>query len=98
MTKKDLILLIAARLQENSLKKPHIETIVETTPEVFIESLADTGRIELRNFGVFTVKRTPERPGRNPVTGEEAIVPERNFVQFKAGRVMKERVGRRKKS
>ena len=26
-------------------------------------------RIELRNFGVFKVKRTPARVGRNPVTG-----------------------------
>ena len=93
MTKKFLINLIADRLQENSFKKPHLETIVETTLEVFIESLADTGRIEIRNFGVFTVKRTPARPGRNPVTGEEAIVPERNFVQFKAGKEMKEKVG-----
>ena len=93
MTKKDLILLIADRLQENTLKKPHIETIVETTLEVFIASLAETGRIEIRDFGVFAVKRTPARPGRNPVTGEEVIVPERNIVQFKAGKEMKERVG-----
>ena len=91
MTKKSLILLIADRLPENTLKKLHIETIVETTLEVFIASLAETGRIEIRDFVVFTVKRTPKRPGRNPVTGAEAIIPERNYVQFKAGKEMKEK-------
>jgi len=98
MTKKSLIHLIADRLQENSLKKPHIETIVETTLEVFIDFLAKEGRIEIRDFGVFAVKKTPERIGRNPKTKETAVVPARNFVQFMAGKVMKERVGRRKKS
>jgi len=95
MTQNPLINLIADRLQENSLKKYHLETIVETTLEVFIDSLAKEGRIEIRDFGVFAVKKTPEKIGRNPKTKETAIIPAINFVQFKAGKVMKERVGKK---
>ena len=50
--------------------------------------------IKMANFGVFKVKRTPARIGRNPVTKESADVPSRNIVQFKAGKFMKERVAK----
>jgi len=96
MTQKSLIQLVTEGLQENSFKKHHVETIVEITLEVFIDSLAEQGRIEIRDFGVFAIKRTPERIGRNPKTKETAIIPARNFVQFKAGKVMKEKVMKEK--
>jgi nucleoid DNA-binding protein len=89
MTKKDIIEIVAARCDD---KKNHIKTIVETTFDVFIELLAKEKRIEIRNFGVFKVKDTPARIGRNPVTREIADVPARRIVQFKAGKTMKEMV------
>jgi nucleoid DNA-binding protein len=89
MTKKDIIETVAARCHD---KKNHIKTIVETVFDVFIELLAREKRIEVRNFGVFKVKDTPARIGRNPVTREIADVPARRIVQFKAGKMMKEMV------
>ena len=56
------------------------------------ETLVDEGRIELRNFGVFEVKRRRARKARNPRTGESVSVPERSVVTFKAGLEMEERV------
>jgi len=50
------------------------------------------GRLELRNFGVFEVKKRRPRQGRNPRTGEKVMVGERVAVTFKAGQVLKERV------
>ena len=44
------------------------------------------GRIELRNFGVFEVKRRAARKARNPRTNEEVLVPARNVVVFQAGK------------
>ena len=61
------------------------------------ETLVDEGRIELRNFGVFEVKRRRARKARNPRTGERVSVPERIVVTFKAGREMEERVNELKK-
>ena len=54
--------------------------------------MVEEGRIELRNFGVFEVKRRRARKARNPRTGENVSVPERSVVTFKPGREMEERV------
>ena len=54
--------------------------------------LAEEGRVELRNFGVFAVKKRKSRQGRNPRTGEKVMVGERITVTFKPGLVMEERV------
>ncbi|MGC9326489.1 MAG: HU family DNA-binding protein, partial [Candidatus Hinthialibacter sp.] len=89
VTKKEIIEIVSERTK---LKKNHTKAIVECVFDVFTETLAREGRIEIRNFGVFKVKRTPARVGRNPVTKESADVPARNIVQFKAGKFMKERV------
>lgn len=90
MTKKEIIEIVS---QQTKLNKNLTKAIVETVFEVFIEILAKEHRIEIRNFGVFKVKRTPARIGRNPVTKESADVPARNIIQFKAGKYMRERVG-----
>ena len=50
------------------------------------------GRIELRNFGVFEVKRRAPRKARNPRTGDKVFVPAKNVVSFKPGKEMEERV------
>jgi nucleoid DNA-binding protein len=43
-------------------------------------------RIELRNFGVFEVKRRAPRKARNPRTGDKVLVPEKYVVTFKPGK------------
>lgn len=89
MTKKDIIDIVSNKTR---LKKNHTKAVVECIFDVFIEMLARDKRIEIRNFGVFKVKDTPARVGRNPVTKEAAPVPPRRIVQFKAGKEMKEQV------
>ena len=43
-----------------------------------LETLVGEGRMELRNFGIFEVKRRRARQARNPRTGEKLAVPERS--------------------
>jgi len=51
----------------------------------------DSGRIELRDFGVFEVKKTKPKPkARNPRTGEIIYVPARRKTHFKAGKILKD--------
>jgi integration host factor subunit beta len=58
------------------------EFMTEADPEV---------RIEIRDFGVFEVKRTKAKPkARNPKTGEIIYVPPRRKTHFKAGKLLKE--------
>jgi nucleoid DNA-binding protein len=66
--------------------------IVQKTFDAIINVLAAQGRVELRNFGVFAVKKRKPRPARNPRTGEKVTVGERVTVTFKPGRVVEERV------
>ena len=40
--------------------------------------------IELRGVGVFKVKQSCERKGRNPRTGEAITIPAQRRVSFKA--------------
>jgi nucleoid DNA-binding protein len=87
VTKKEIIELVSKR---TTTRKSHTRAIIESSLDVFLDILTDEGRIEIRNFGVFRVKDTPARIGRNPVTKEVADVPARKIVQFKAGKVMKE--------
>jgi nucleoid DNA-binding protein len=89
MTKKE----IAKKISEQS--GITVLVALEAVQMVFDgirETLLDEGRIELRNFGVFEVKRRRARQARNPRTREKLAVPERSVVTFKAGREMEERV------
>src|SRR5450755_3183376 len=52
--------------------------------------------MELRNFGVFEVRKRQPRKARNPRTGEKVKTPAKLVVAFTPGRRMKERVGRLK--
>jgi len=92
VTKKEIIEQVS---EVTDTKKNHSRAIIESVLDVFVEILASEGRIEIRNFGVFKVKDTPARIGRNPVTKEVADVPARKIIQFKAGKVMKQLVNER---
>ena len=59
-----------------------------------MNTLIEQGRIELRNFGVFEVKRRKARKARNPRTGEKVDVPPKCVVTFKPGKEMEEKVRR----
>ena len=66
--------------------------IVQKTLDAIINVLATEGRIELRNFGVFTVKKRKPRQARNPRTGDKVMVGEKTTVTFKPGRSVEQRL------
>ena len=48
-------------------------------------------RIEIREFGVFEIKKTKPKPkARNIKTGEFIFVPGRRKIHFKPGKLLKE--------
>src|SRR6266576_2601246 len=66
--------------------------IVQKTFDAIVETLIEEKRIELRNFGVFEVKKRAARKARNPRTGTRVDVPEKFVVTFKPGKEMEEKV------
>ena len=91
MTRRDIVRTIS---KTTGLTQLETKAIVQKTFEAIVETLAKEGRVELRNFGVFEVKRRAPRSARNPQTGEIINVPERSVVVFKPGLKLQQRVGK----
>ena len=89
MTKKEIVRKISEDIGLTQLKT---KDIVQRTLDAIIATLVSEGRIELRNFGVFEVKRRAPRKARNPRTGDKVFVPSKNVVTFKPGKEMEELV------
>ncbi|MBB3396114.1 integration host factor subunit beta [Rhizobium sp. BK060] len=90
MIKSELVSLIASR-------NPHLyhndaERIVDTILDEIAETLAQGGRVELRGFGVFSVRNRRSRSGRNPSNGTPVFVEEKWIPFFRPGKDMQERL------
>jgi DNA-binding protein HU-beta/integration host factor subunit beta len=83
VTKKEIVREIANELKvDQTLTK----RIVQRCLDRMIEVLAEQGRLELRNFGVFEVKERAARKARNPKTNQEVLVPAKRVITFQAGK------------
>jgi integration host factor subunit beta len=89
VTKKEIVKQISEKLGLTQLKT---KEIVQLTFDAIVDTLLSERRIELRNFGVFEVKRRKARKARNPRTGAKVDVGPKNVVTFKPGKEMEERI------
>jgi integration host factor subunit beta len=89
VTKKEIVRTIS---EEIGMTQLQTKEIVQKTFDAILKTLLAERRIELRNFGVFEVKRRAARKARNPRTGDKVFVPEKYVVTFKPGKEMEERV------
>jgi integration host factor subunit beta len=89
VTKKEIVKTISDDIGLTQLKT---KEIVQKTFDAIVETLVEDRRIELRNFGVFEVKKRAARKARNPRTGDKVSVPEKFVVTFKPGKEMEARV------
>ncbi len=89
VTKKEIVKAISEEIGLTQLKT---KEIVQKTFDAIVETLVREERIELRNFGVFEVKKRAARKARNPRTSEPVEVEAKYVVTFKPGKEMEERV------
>jgi len=87
MTKKEIVRTISEKLNLTQLKT---KEIVQNVFDCIAETLVAESRIELRNFGVFEVRKRAARKARNPRTGDEVLVKEKNVVVFKSGKALED--------
>jgi integration host factor subunit alpha len=66
--------------------------IVEWFFQYISDSLTSAHPVKLSGFGNFDLRDKPERPGRNPRTGQEVPVKARRVVTFHGGQKLKKRV------
>ena len=83
MIKVDLVNQIVAR---TGVSKTKAEQAVDTIFSSMKNALKRDDRIELRGFGVFSVKPRKTGIGRNPRTGAEVSIPPGKAVRFKPGK------------
>jgi integration host factor subunit alpha len=62
--------------------------ILDSILEQMSDALAAGEEIKLANFGSFQVRPSPERMGRNPKTGEPAVIAARHRIAFKPSRTL----------
>ena len=86
ITKLDLV----NHLNENlGLNKVESKELVEAFFDEIKTSLINNEEVKLSGFGNFKILNKRERPGRNPKTGEPAIISARKVVTFKAGQKLR---------
>ena len=83
MIKADIVTHVASR---TGLSQTRSEMAVETVVEMMKRRMGQGERIELRGFGVFTVRPRKTGIGRNPRTGEEVRIAPALTVRFKPGK------------
>ena len=83
MIKQDLIQRIVER---SGLPRNKAEAAVDAIFGAMKKALGEGDRIELRGFGVFTVKPRKTGIGRNPRTGTRVDITPGRAVRFKPGK------------
>jgi len=78
--------LVNAVVSSTGVTRTKAEHAVETVFQALKDALGRGQRIELRRFGVFTVKPRKTGIGRNPRTGQEVNIPPGKAVRFKPGK------------
>jgi integration host factor subunit beta len=92
MIKSELVHRIAA--QNPHLYLRDVDNIVNSILSAITVALARGDRVELRGFGVFSVKNRPARTGRNPRTGAVLSVGQKKVPFFRIGKEMHELLNR----
>lgn len=90
-TKKDVARSVAEIMDEPIYKsEPWVSAVITALGDLMIEADPEV-RIELRDFGVFEVKKTKAKPkARNPRTNETVFIPSRRKTHFKPSKRIKE--------
>ena len=90
-TKKDISKRVASKVgATDNTTIPFVHATFTVMAEMLCEDNELT-RIEVRNFGVLTVKPTKAKPkARNPRTNEVVYVPAHRKTHFKPGKIIKQ--------
>lgn len=87
LTKKDLVECVRGFA---SLTADDATGLIEVLLIALSDAFVAGRRVELRGFGIFTVKEVAARMGRNPVTGAPVHIPACRRVHFKASKELKD--------
>ena len=88
-TKADII----NHLNESiGINKTEAKLLVESLFKEILVTLSNKQAVKISGFGNFDILDKKERIGRNPKTGEIAIISARKVVTFRAGKKLRESI------
>ena len=76
--------------EELGLNKREAKEFLELFFEEIRIALENGHSVKFSGFGSFSVRNKPQRPGRNPKTGEEIPITARRVVTYKASQKVKD--------
>lgn len=85
--------LSEAVCREVGLSRDESARLVASVLDKIAQRLSDGEPVKISSFGSFSVRRKGERVGRNPKTGDEALISSRRVVVFRASHMLRNRVG-----
>ena len=94
MNKSDLISNILNK--SNSFSKDDIEKSLNSILNLITQSLANKDRVEVRNFGTFSIRSRGERLSRNPKTGTSVLVEAKSHPYFRTSKYLKQSLNKEK--
>lgn len=90
MLKSELINSIAKK--QTQFSYTDVEAAVNDIIERMINELANGGRIEIRDFGSFSLRYRAPKMARNPKTGATVVVQQKHSTHFKPALDLRKRV------
>ena len=89
MNKSELVERLAIKSSINNFQAEEVVNIIYKKMK---DALVNDGRIEIRGFGSFTVRKYKERMARNPKTGASIQISSKKLPFFKLGKELNERL------
>lgn len=89
MLKPDLVDTLAARVD---ISKEKATDAINIVLDSITDAVAQENTVNLIGFGSFSMRKRPERMGKNPKTGESITIAASKTVVFKPGKALKQAV------
>lgn len=93
MNKTELVNFVVL---EANLSQTAAQRVVNVLFQTITGVLSEKGKVNLADFGSFSVQKRAARSGRHPQSGETIIIQAKNAPTFKPSKTFKEIVQQRK--
>lgn len=82
---------VATQVAETmGISKMQSQELVKKVFFTIRDALEAGENVQIADFGVFKIRETAERNGRNPKTGESLVIPAKKVVKFSATKDLKD--------
>jgi integration host factor subunit alpha len=83
--------LTALLFEQIGLNKREARDFIDYFFESIIFELLQGRPVKISGFGNFELRIKPSRPGRNPRTGRQVVIPQKKVIVFKPSTLLKQR-------